>query len=133
MILDADQLIFRLGVMERPRTERSIDEAISEFDRPGLCVFIDLERQVVLTEDLCPNSKVCVTTPELLRECGIDPDVEATHEFDNPYHHTLWLPEEGSGILVEKLWRAFRGPIPRGEISHEWRSVDLRGLLPPGP
>lgn len=78
------------------------------------------------------HGKVCLTTPTLLAEAGLPPELDPTHDEGDIYHHTLWLPDQDADTLVLALWKAFRGPVPKGGVSRDWATEDLRRLQHPG-
>jgi hypothetical protein len=129
----ADTLIVRGGSMPRPAVEANIRSVLASYRRNGLCVkvLVDDQEQLV-SERLVPHIRICLTTPALLKEAGLEPDLEATNDLGDRYQYTLWLPDGDPGSLVEYLWRAFRGPFPKEEASDGWTTEDLRGLHHPG-
>lgn len=132
MTVGPDTLIVRGGQLVAADIEANIDQVIEHYGRPGLCVALVIDDLVQLGGDVfVPHKKICLTTPVLLEEGGIEPTFEPD-ETSNRYQHTLWLPNEPAGTLVSLLWLAFRGPIPKGDASVEWTTEDLRGLQRPG-
>lgn len=113
---------------------RNILGVAQEYGRNGLCVKVVIDGDVTISGDrLVPHSNVCLTTPKLLQETGIDPEFEATNDLGDRYQFTLWLPDEPADNLVTRIWSAFRGPFPKGDTSDEWITEDLRRLQHPGP
>lgn len=132
MTVGRDTLIVRGGQMVAADVEANIDQVIEHYGRPGLCVAVLIDDLVELGGDVfVPHQKICLTTPALLEEGGIEPTLEPD-ETSNRYQHTLWLPNDPAGTLVSLLRSAFRGPIPKGDASREWTTEDLRGLQRPG-
>lgn len=133
---DENPLIIRGGLMARENVLQNIADVLGEFDRPGLCVkAIDRSETIDLAGPaVVSNTRFCLTLPSLLREAGLDPALlDPTHDLGDRFQHTLWLPDEPADTLVEMLWAAFRGPIPKGGTSNDWRTEDLRRLHHPGP
>jgi len=132
--LPADILIVRAGVMVRMNLEANIAAVHDEYRRNGLCLMVILDDQVdIIGPSFVPNAKLCLTTPRLLAEHGLAPDIEATNDLGNRYQHTLWLPEGAPSTIIDTLLTAFRGPFPKEEVSRVWTTDDLRGLRRPGP
>ena len=133
-ILHDHTLIARAGVMGRANLEANIAAVRDEYVRNGLCVMVVVDDQVdIAGPSFVPNAKICLTTPRLLDEHGITPEIEATNDLGNVYQHTLWLAEGEPSAIVDILWVAFRGPFPKEEVSRDWTTDDLRGLRRPGP
>lgn len=131
MTVGRDTLIVRGGRMVSADVEANINQVIEHYGRPGLCVAVLIDDLVELCGDVfVPHKKICLTTPALLEEGGIEPTLEP--DESNRYQHTLWLPNDPAGSLVSLLWSAFRGPISKGDASGDWTTEDLRGLQRPG-
>lgn len=97
-----------------------------------MCEVLGEDREELGGDRLVPHAKMCLTTPQLLQEAGLDADLEATNDLGDRYQHTLWLPRGSAGSLVDRVWTAFRGPFLKGEASGAWTTEDLRGLHRPG-
>jgi len=114
--------------------EENIRAVVARYKRNGLCVKVLLDGHPDLAGDhLVPHPKICLTTPTLLEEAGLEPKLGDTHDLDDPYQYTLWLPAGDPGTVVEQVRSAFRGPFLKGEVSRAWTTDDLRGLHRPGP
>lgn len=114
----------------------ALEDTLILLGRPGLCVF-SAESVGDKFTDLVPHGMVCLTTPDLVEEAGFE--LEHTRDGGEERHYTIWAPpevamlhEDGS-TLVGQFQPIFRGPVPKGEVDHEWRTDDLRGLQSPGP
>lgn len=134
MITD-DTLVLRGGQMGKEPLEAHLEDVRVNLQRPGICLKVMIDDRRPLTDpELVKNPTFCLSTPALLREAGLDPSkLDPTNDFGDRYHYTLWLPDEPADTLVEMLWAAFRGPIPKGDASSAWTTEDLRRLQHPRP
>lgn len=118
--------------MAREHVQANIENVLHELRRPGFCLKVLIDTSADLGT-IVPNPKVCLSTPMLLREAGLDPfELDPTNDLGDKYQFTLWLPPAPTDTLVE-LWSGFRGPFRKEEVSNEWNTEDLRGFLHPGP
>lgn len=102
--------------------------------RAGICVMMAIGGPgEVRDTNLVPHAQVCVSTNRLLELHGLNLGLEPTHDLGNPAQHTLWLPDGDAGTLVRRVWDAFRGPFPKGELPDAWTTEDLCELQHPGP
>lgn len=133
MSLPPDTLVIRGGSMLREAVLANIRAVRDEFGRNGLCLKALIDHEAEITGNrLVPHAKMCVTTPRLLEESGIDPDLDPTNDLGDRYQYTLWLPDQDPGTLVYEVRAAFRGPFRKEEVSDGWTTEDLRGLQRPG-
>lgn len=132
-MIGPDTLIVRGGSMPRQAIVANVQSVLAAYGRNGLCVKVLVDDHEDLAANrLVPHRKICLTTRTLLKEGGLESDLEATNDLGDRYQYTLWLPRGDPGSFIEQVQTAFRGPFLKEEVSHAWTTEDLRGLHRPG-